>query len=99
MSCRYCAFQVGWDILLGTLNVPFRYDLRRISNGNTPTTQAPIDKLGWNGYKTVQIPLGSSHILHTTRDTQVDRKEKGMIVDLVRWVKTDFTSGSYDCEE
>lgn len=47
----------------------------------------------------VQIPLGSSHILHATRDNHVNKKEKGMILDLVRWVKTDFTSGSYDCED
>ena len=44
----------------------------------------------------VQIPLGSSHIRHATRDTHVNKKEKGMIVDLVRWARMDLTSGSYD---
>lgn len=29
----------------------------------------------------------------------MNRNEKGIIVALVRCVKTDFTSGSYDCDD
>ena len=48
MCYRYCTSWISRDRLQGSLNAPFRYDLRRISKGNTPTTQAPIDQLGRN---------------------------------------------------
>ena len=47
----------------------------------------------------VQTPLGSSHIRHVTNDTHVNKNERGMIVDLVRCVSMDLTSGSYDWDD